>query len=158
LNQTRSGGSVPRWQLPDALGEIGRGKLCGEPLFGRSAGATRDAGEEVRAVLDRDVWLQEREAGERDVPGCELSEDRGESSREASGFDTSTCFVFAEAQMFEAVLEERGIAASEHGGTGVEFRQMRHDVGHARSLRRNECVEAGEEACVGEFFESHAFQ
>jgi hypothetical protein len=35
---------------------------------------------------------------------------------------------------------------------------MGDDVGHAGSLRRNERVEVGEEACVGEFFESHPFQ
>jgi hypothetical protein len=113
------------------------------------------------------VWLQESEAGERDVPGAERSEDRWETPRQASGFDTSTRFVFAEVQMLESplrvsrsapVLEEGGIAASEHGGTGVEFRQMGDDVGHAGSLRRDERVEAGEEAYVGEFFEAHPVQ
>jgi hypothetical protein len=39
----------------------------------------------------------------------------------ARGFDTSTRFVFTEVQMRKTVLEEGGIAASEHGGAGVEF-------------------------------------
>jgi hypothetical protein len=60
--------------------------------------------------------------------------------------------------MLDAVLEQRGIAASEYGGTGVEFRQMGDDVGHAGALRRNERVEVSEKADVGEFFESLPFQ
>jgi hypothetical protein len=113
------------------------------------------------------VRLQESEAGERDVPGRERREDHGETPRHTGGFDASTRFVFAELQMFQSplrvsrsapVLEKRGIAASEHDRTGVEFRQMRDDVGHACSLRRNEHVEVSEEADVGEFIESHPFQ
>ena len=50
------------------------------------------------------------------------------------------------------------VAAGEHGGTGVEFCEVRDDVDHAGSLRRNERVEAGEEAYVGEFFVSNPFQ
>jgi hypothetical protein len=50
------------------------------------------------------------------------------------------------------------VAASEHGRTRVQFCQMRDDVGHARSLRRNERIEVCEEAYVGECFESHPYQ
>jgi hypothetical protein len=99
-------------------------------------------------VVVGQVRFEKTEHGERDRACFEERKDNRESAREPRGFDAAAGFVFAEAELFDAVTEERREAFSDMETASIHFAQMFDDCRDRAPMGGDEDVELPEKRVV----------
>jgi hypothetical protein len=161
LRHTRRGTSSDRaaqTQWLDRRRDVRAGRDLRDQLLDLALGAKASAGEHVGVIFRGEMRSQQQDAGEVDRRIREHVEEDGKVPNRAGRLHAALRFVFAHAQLVDAVLVERSARHLAICAAGVDLREVRQDVSGEGVAATDERLEVAQQRGVVDGIEGRSGQ